>query len=320
MGKLSNERFSAPPAGSRLLLLAVVLALAAALWWGLCAPAERPAVELRVEQVRADGTTVRIPVTAVLPQTTEAAPLVVFCHGFTGSRWCDGHYATLSQRLAEYGIASVTLDFPGNGDSTEPFTSYTLENMCSDVRRVMEYMCENYRIDPGRIGLLGHSMGGRVVSLCLDESIAAAALWSPADNKGLQGLEFIKQDPDDLEALREQARREGAVPAWGVLISSAFIEQMAASDPWASIEAYQGALLLAFAGQDATLFSEQTIQGTLEAVRGRGLPFVDLTEQFADATHNFTAWPDDDDFETQDARIRGRIEEATADFFRDVFQ
>ena len=58
-------------------------------------------------------------------------PLAVLCHGFTGSRAGDGHFAPLAQDLAAQGIATVRLDFPGCGDSTEPFTAYTLSNMAS---------------------------------------------------------------------------------------------------------------------------------------------------------------------------------------------
>ena len=50
-------------------------------------------------------------------------PLAVLCHGFTGSRAGDGHFAPLAQDLAAQGIATVRLDFPGCGDSTEPFTA-----------------------------------------------------------------------------------------------------------------------------------------------------------------------------------------------------
>ncbi len=46
-------------------------------------------------------------------------PLAVLCHGFTGSRAGDGHFAPLAQELAAQGIATVRLDFPGCGDSTE---------------------------------------------------------------------------------------------------------------------------------------------------------------------------------------------------------
>ncbi|MGN0984673.1 MAG: alpha/beta hydrolase family protein [Gemmiger sp.] len=272
--------------------------------------------ELQIPQTRSTGEEVLIPATAVIPQTDAPMPLVVFCHGFTGSRQGDGHYPVLAQRLAQYGIASVALDFPGNGDSTEPFTSYTLENMASDISCVIEAICRTYPIRADKIGLLGHSMGGRVVSLYLNDSIAAAALWSPADNAGLQGLEFLNHDPAALEALHETALQEGSAPAWHVTISSRFIEEMANSDPWASIRQYKGALLLAFAGQDSELLSQTTIDGTLMAANSRGLPFVDLTDRFANATHNFTARPDDPDYETVNAQICYTIESETAEFFR----
>lgn len=274
------------------------------------------AVDAQIPQTRGDGTEVSIPVTYVLPQQTDApVPLVVYCHGFTGNRQGDGHFLPLAQRLAQNGIACVSLDFPGNGDSAEPFTAYTLQNMLSDLDCVIHYLCQNYPIRSDRIGLVGHSMGGRIVSLSLKDSIAAAALWSPANNNALQGLEFIDHDPEALSRLQAQALQDGSVLAWNVPISSQFIEEMAASDPWSAISQYQNPLLIAFAGQDTELLSQDTIDGTLSAAENRGAPFTNLTDQFANATHNYTAPPDLPAFDMLDDSIRNAIESATADFF-----
>ena len=50
----------------------------------------------------------------------------------------------LAQELAAQGIATVRLDFPGCGDSTEPFTAYTLSNMADDVESAILYMQSTY--------------------------------------------------------------------------------------------------------------------------------------------------------------------------------
>lgn len=256
--------------------------------------------------------------TVTAPQDAGAMPLVVLCHGFTGSRQGDGHFPALAQLLGERGVASIALDFPGNGESEEPFTDYTLDNMMTDLNAAIAYMQEHYAIDSARIGLVGHSMGGRLAALRLDEDIAAAALWSPAANTGLDGLEFLEHDPDLREELRSQAAGEGTLelPRWGVTVSTEFVEQMAESDPWAKIENYRGALLVAFAAGDVELLSQRTIDGTLEAAAARGQNFTNLYGQFTDATHNYTALSED---AGEDETVRARLDQATAEFFLEVF-
>ena len=241
-----------------LLLLVVVVCLILLATKNTDTPGQK---ELKIPQERENGETIYIPVTAYLPAGRDAVPLVVFCHGFTGNRQLDGHYLPMAQQLAAKGIASVSLDFPGNGESTEEFESYTIQHMQDDITCVIDYMCQHYKIAEDKIGILGHSMGGRVVSLRLDSSIKAAALWSPADRPGLEGLEFVDHDAETLDQMRVQAMLEGSVLAWNVPISSTFIEEMANSNPLEPIQNYEGALLLAFTGQDEELFNRYDHDG-----------------------------------------------------------
>ena len=243
------------------------------------------------------------------------APLVVMCHGFTGNRGGDGHFQPLADTLAASGIASIRVDFAGNGESEEPFTAYTLQSMYDDIESAISYMRGAYPIT--QVGLLGHSMGGRVVSLHLSESIAAAALWSPANGNGLNGLEFIDHDANNLESMRQAAVEAGSydVSGWNVTISADFVNQMDTSHPCDFIREYTGALLVAFNGGDTELLSQTTIDDTLQAAKDRGTDFVDLSGQFANANHNYQSAAGD---EAETAAISESIEGQTAQFFIDA--
>lgn len=259
--------------------------------------------------------------TVTVPEEIDAGtemPLVVMCHGFTGNRDGDGHFQPLADTLAQHGIASIRVDFAGNGESEEPFTAYTLTSIHDDIESAISYMRENYTI--GKIGLVGHSMGGRAVSLHLSDAIAAAALWSPANGNGLDGLEFIDHSPEGREQLRADAAETGeyTISGWStpsspgsVTISSQFIEEMDTSHPLNYIRDYSGALLVAFAGGDPDLLSQTTIDDTIQAATDRGTDFVNLYGQFADATHNYTAQSGD---EGETAEISASLEGQTADF------
>lgn len=259
--------------------------------------------------------------TVTVPEETDPdteMPLVVMCHGFTGNRDGDGHFQPLADTLAKSGIASIRVDFAGNGESEEPFTSYTLTSIYDDIESAISYMRDSYTI--GKIGLVGHSMGGRAVSLHLSDAITAAALWSPANGNGLDGLEFIDHSPEGREQLRADAAETGeyTISGWStpsspdsVTISSEFVEEMDTSHPLNYIRDYSGALLVAFAGGDPDLLSQTTIDDTMQAAKDRGTDFVSLYGQFDDATHNYTAQSGD---EAETAEISASLEGQTADF------
>lgn len=305
---------------TRLAVIALMLAVLAVccVWLGSVTgtAAGQTVTDLTIPS-RHGETEILIPATVTTPAgTTTPMGLVVMCHGFTGNRAGDGHFAPLASLLAQQGIASIAVDFPGCGDSTEPYTAYTMDNIRADIDAAIAYMQNTYPIRDGGVGLVGHSMGGRAVSLRLGEDIAAAALWSPANNEGLDGIEFLDHDPAGRQALLDRARQEGSVflSGWNVEVSCDWLEQMAVSSPWQQIRDYRGPVLVAFAGGDPELLSQQTIDGTMQALSDRGEYFVSLYGQFFNATHNFTAMSGD---AAEDAEIRARLEQATAQFFAD---
>ena len=142
---------------------------------------------------------------------------------------------------------------------------------------------------------------------------AGTTLWSPADNTGLDGLEFLAHDADERAALRQTADENGSVelPQWGVAAGAALFDEMAASDPCGVLAGYPGALLAAFTGGDAELLSEDTVALVQNTLATRDLPFVDMTNDFPDANHNYQAA---EGSAASDAEIAARIENATAEF------
>ena len=293
-------------------VLALLLLLAAVL-------VVRSLPKVRQEEVlissERNGHPIELHATVWWPEGARSAPLVLLCHGFTGNRHGDGHFAPLANRLAEYGIASIAVDFPGNGESEEPFTAYNIEAMQSDLRAAAGYMAQHHGADISRLGLVGHSMGGRLVSLSLSEQVTAAALWSPANNPGLDGIEFLDHTAEGRQALLQTAREQGSVvlPQWGVTVGAAFLEEMAASDPAQALRQYHGRLLVAFSGGDPDLLSQQTIDSTLQAAEQGDPDFVNLYGLFENATHNYNAISQN---AQENQEICTLLEEQTARFLR----
>lgn len=270
------------------------------------------------KNIEIPGTRGNIPATIQLPAKSargEELPLVVLCHGFTGNRQGDGHFAPLAEDLAANGIATVRLDFAGCGDSTEPYANYTLANMAADVDSVIGYMQATY--GTGKTALVGHSMGGRLASLYPQLGqypVTELALWSPANGTGLQGLEFLSIDNfAAVEELAARADAEGSVAAWGVELSAAYIDGMRDSDPNATLQESGLPVLLTYSGNERIL-SDTTQTETKAAVES--LPDGQVVlDPFVNGDHNYTS--EDPATNTQlDADLR----QVTVDFLTSHLQ
>lgn len=291
-------------------LAAIVICVGAAILW--LQPNTNP------KDIEIPGTRGNIPATIQLPAKSargEELPLVVLCHGFTGNRQGDGHFAPLAEDLVAQGIATVRLDFAGCGDSTEPYTNYTLANMAADVDSVIDYMQSTY--GTGKTALVGHSMGGRLASLYPQLGqypVTALALWSPANGTGLQGLEFLSIDNfAAVEELAARADAEGSAAAWGVELSAAYIDGMRDSDPNAALQESGLPVLLTYSGNERIL-SDTTQTETKAAVES--LPGGQVVlDPFVNGDHNYTS--EDPAINTQlDADLR----KVTVDFLTSHLQ
>lgn len=270
------------------------------------------------KNIEIPGTRGNIPATIQLPAKSargEELPLVVLCHGFTGNRQGDGHFAPLAEDLAAHGIATVRLDFAGCGDSTEPYANYTLANMAADVDSVIGYMQATY--GTGKTALVGHSMGGRLASLYPQLGqypVTALALWSPANGTGLQGLEFLSID--NFAAVEEMAARadaEGSVAAWGVELSAAYIDGMRDSDPNVTLQESGLPVLLTYSGNESIL-SDTTQTETKAAVES--LPDGQVVlDPFVNGDHNYTS-----EDPTTNTQLDADLRQVTVDFLTSHLQ
>lgn len=270
------------------------------------------------KNIEIPGTRGNIPATIQLPAKSargEELPLVVLCHGFTGNRQGDGHFAPLAEDLAAHGIATVRLDFAGCGDSTEPYANYTLANMAADVDSVIGYMQATY--GTGKTALVGHSMGGRLASLYPQLGqypVTALALWSPANGTGLQGLEFLSIDNfAAVEELAARADTEGSVAAWGVELSAAYIDGMRDSDPNATLQESGLPVLLTYSGNERIL-SDTTQTETKAAVESLPDGQVVLAP-FVNGDHNYTS-----EDPTTNTQLDADLRQVTVDFLTSHLQ
>lgn len=120
-----------------------------------------------------------------LPGGVKNPPCVLICHGLGGHK--TGRYRVyveLAEALVKENIAVFRFDFRGSGDSEGNFSDMTLKGEVSDALVALNYLKSESRIDTGRIGIFGRSLGGAVAILSagLFGSIDCIALWAPLFN------------------------------------------------------------------------------------------------------------------------------------------
>lgn len=112
------------------------------------------------------------------------APWIIMCPGFTSNRIGPKYfYTTMARYFASNGISVISFDFTGTGESDGLFSDVTVSSMCSDLISAYNYIKINY--NPSKLLFLGHSLGGTIAALALDNiAIDGLILISPlADTK-----------------------------------------------------------------------------------------------------------------------------------------
>lgn len=208
---------------------------------------------------------VAVPVTYVHPLATsdEKFPLIVMAHGFGGSRNETGIFTTVAEELAKRGVASIRLDFPGSGDSSESFVNNNLTNMLADIGAARDHAVAEAHIDSNRVGLLGWSMGGRLVVLAAaqDQTYRLLATWAPAASNGATSMYKSFGGAKGYGEFRARAERRGSVfftTFWGLELElgQQFFTDIEESMPLDAVSDFRGQLLVLYGDQDDVVLPE----------------------------------------------------------------
>jgi uncharacterized protein len=116
---------------------------------------------------------------AALMQGSASArgPIVVVCHGFTGSKEGGGRALEMGAALAARGYSCLLFDFAGCGESDGLWEEISLSRQLEDLDGVVQW-CRDAGF--GKIILNGRSFGG-ATALCYGaaaDSIAGLCTWS----------------------------------------------------------------------------------------------------------------------------------------------
>ena len=236
----------------------------------------------------------QIPVYIVEPSDLkEKMPLMVMNHGFMAEKTEDLRFVEVAIELAKKGIISVMGDFPGCGDSKEPFIEYHPANCLDDITSLVDYMLNNYPIDTARMGMLGYSMGGYFTTIYqeVDPRFKNIALWAPAIGCEESMLEMFGgglSEEERNETLKTQGYVRYLNPFDGKIltISAGFYRSLEERKTLRILSEFDGNILFVHGNQDATVSIEESRKAFETATKVESKEFLIIKG----ADHGFGCW------------------------------
>jgi len=149
------------------------------------------------------------------PVGTEPAPLVILVHGFKGFMdW--GCWPWVAGQLNRAGYATLRFNFSHNGIGADPqaftelkrFEANTNSREVAELGAALRAAATLPGVDPARITLLGHSLGGAIALLAAGaapEAVAGVITWA-----SIAGLDRLFGFADQAETWRRQGHMEVA--------------------------------------------------------------------------------------------------------------
>lgn len=227
------------------------------------------------------------------------APVVVFLHGWAGSRVGPHRmFVHMARRLSALGCPCLRFDFRGRGDSTGASGAASIVAMVTDAKAAVDFAAGR---EPGRpVVLLGICSGGKVAvaTAAADPRVSGLALWSAEPMGPMRDRASRQRKKGDV--LRAYARKLLRAETWSKLATFrvnvhmvgkamaagevAGREEIANETRWLkAFESYRGRVLFVYGTNDPETAAAKA--GYLPLSAKAGFPHV--WHEVAGANHSF---------------------------------
>jgi alpha/beta superfamily hydrolase len=150
-------------------------------------------LSVKTEQVWVESGDARLYAVLHFPDDVPA-PAILILHGLNSQGF---HFLKIYKQLAktacQNGYVAMLVDFRGVGKSTGKFDYGTLEQQ--DVRCALNYVAARSEVEPDRIFVVGHSLGGAVSLYALrnEKRVKGLVIWSTPKNHNYNVKKFIRR-------------------------------------------------------------------------------------------------------------------------------
>ena len=175
-------------------------------------------------------------------------PLIILAHGFGSERLARGRFPAMARAFAGAGHAALAFDFAGCGESDDDIL--TLEHQLEDLCTAIAY---GQSLGHERIGLVGHSLGGRV---CLQaappEATTIVAIGAPTGPVDYDWHDYFSAEQmDELECTGRVTIPQAADRSRPMVVSSReLLEELRGCDQVALFGGVPYPVLLVFGDGD----------------------------------------------------------------------
>lgn len=108
-----------------------------------------------------------VPMQIDVPEGNGKFSAMLLIHGYMSSKNCDGHMlGKISECLTKEGIVAARIDLCSMGENLCSREKYGMKIMIDEVKASFKYLQSLSYVKEDRVGLLGHSLGGRLVFTC----------------------------------------------------------------------------------------------------------------------------------------------------------
>lgn len=168
-------------------------------------------------------------------------PLIIICHGFTGSRvGVDRLFVKSARDFNKDGYIVVRFDYAGCGESTGEYGNTGLSDLIEQTKAVINFAWNLEGVDKENIFLLGHSLGGATALLTAvrDSRIRKLILWSAVGNP----YNDIEQIVSTEKVYRLQS--ETYFEYLGYAFTNKFFQSLKRYEPFKELNAFNGDVLI----------------------------------------------------------------------------
>lgn len=161
-------------------------------------------------------------------------PTMLLLHGFPGHE----RNTDLAHIFRRAGWNAVVFHYRGAWGSSGV---YRFSHILEDIQVVLDYfrnstIAAQYRIDPAKVIVVGHSLGGWAALMTAAQGHVDAAASLAGLNLGIWGNQLLENPELARPAFRDALLGEGIAPLSGINIDSEIDDMLANRDTWNALQ------------------------------------------------------------------------------------